>query len=72
MEAPIAECLESARIHFALNRRIGFTALAASTAFRSRPQSTMLTIIAGKLSAAGWSWAIAVLSHATVGAGYQQ
>jgi hypothetical protein len=32
----------------------------------------MLTIIAGKLSAAGWSWAIAVLSHATVGAGYQQ
>jgi hypothetical protein len=30
-------------------------------ALRSRPQSTLLTIIAGKLSAAGWSWAIAVL-----------
>jgi hypothetical protein len=32
----------------------------------------MLTIIADKLSAAGWSWAIAVLSHGMVGAGYQQ
>jgi len=32
----------------------------------------MLTIIAEKLSAAGWSWAIAVLSNAMVGAGYQQ
>jgi len=31
-----------------------------------------VTIIADKLSAAGWSWAIAVLSHAMVGAGYQQ
>jgi hypothetical protein len=32
----------------------------------------MLTIIADKLSAAGWSRAIAVLSHAMFGAGYQQ
>jgi hypothetical protein len=57
---------------FALNRHIGFTASSASSASRSRPQSTMLTIIADKLSAAGCSWAIAVLSHAMVGAGYQQ
>jgi hypothetical protein len=57
---------------FVLNRHIGFTASSASSASRSRPQSTMLTIIADKLSAPGWSWAIAVLSHAMVGAGYQQ
>jgi len=31
---------------FALDRHIGVTALAASPASRSRPQSTMLTIIA--------------------------
>jgi hypothetical protein len=41
---------------FVLSRHIGFTALATSSPSRSRQQSTMLTIIADKLSAAGCSW----------------
>jgi len=54
---------------FALNRHIGFTASAASSASRSRQQSTMLTIIADNLSAAGWSRVIAVRLPLTDGAG---
>jgi hypothetical protein len=48
----------SAHIYFifALSGHIGFTALAASSPSRSRQQCAMLTIIADKLSAAGWFW----------------
>jgi hypothetical protein len=40
---------------FVLNRHIGFTVSTASSASRSRPQSTMLTINVDKLSGVRWS-----------------
>jgi len=55
---------------FALSRHIGFTVLAASSASRSRQQSTLLaTIIADKLSAAGWSWGFCTAVSLPIGAG---